>query len=71
MCARIGEAGAALIGGDAAVLTHCNAGALATGGIGTALAPVYTLHEARPPASRSWPTRPGRCCRAAGSPPGS
>jgi len=39
-------AGAALIGGDAVVLTHCNAGALATGGIGTALAPIYTLHRA-------------------------
>lgn len=46
MCARIGAAGADLIGGDAVVLTHCNAGALATGGIGTALAPVYTLHAA-------------------------
>ena len=46
MCARIGAAGARLIGGDAVVLTHCNAGALATGGIGTALAPVYTLHQA-------------------------
>jgi methylthioribose-1-phosphate isomerase len=46
MCARIGAAGAALIEGDAVVLTHCNAGALATGGMGTALAPVYTLHEA-------------------------
>jgi methylthioribose-1-phosphate isomerase len=46
MCARIGVAGAELIGGDATVLTHCNAGALATGGIGTALAPVYTLHGA-------------------------
>ena len=46
MCARIGAAGAALIGSDALVLTHCNAGALATGGIGTALAPVYTLHQA-------------------------
>jgi methylthioribose-1-phosphate isomerase len=46
MCARIGVAGAALIEGDAVVLTHCNAGALATGGIGTALAPVYTLHQA-------------------------
>ncbi|MEO7985172.1 MAG: S-methyl-5-thioribose-1-phosphate isomerase [Gemmatimonadales bacterium] len=46
MCARIGAAGAELIGGDALVLTHCNAGALATGGIGTALAPIYTLHEA-------------------------
>ncbi|HUR95066.1 MAG TPA: S-methyl-5-thioribose-1-phosphate isomerase [Gemmatimonadales bacterium] len=46
MCARIGAAGAELIGGDALVLTHCNAGALATGGMGTALAPVYTLHQA-------------------------
>jgi methylthioribose-1-phosphate isomerase len=46
MCARIGAAGAELIGGDATVLTHCNAGALATGGMGTALAPVYTLHQA-------------------------
>lgn len=46
MCARIGELGAKLLGGDAQVLTHCNAGALATGGIGTALAPVYTLHQA-------------------------
>jgi len=45
MCARIGAAGASLIGGDAVVLTHCNAGALATGGMGTALAPVYTLHR--------------------------
>jgi methylthioribose-1-phosphate isomerase len=46
MCARIGEAGAKLVDGDALILTHCNAGALATGGIGTALAPVYTLHQA-------------------------
>src|SRR5690606_25811850 len=28
-----------------AVLTHCNAGALATGGIGTATAPMYLAHE--------------------------
>ena len=41
MCQRIGEAGAPLIREGARVLTHCNAGALATGGIGTALAPVY------------------------------
>jgi methylthioribose-1-phosphate isomerase len=27
-------------------MTHCNAGALATGGIGTALAPVYLAHAA-------------------------
>lgn len=34
---HMGELGAALIEGSCAVLTHCNAGALATGGIGTAL----------------------------------
>ena len=41
MCRRIGEAGELLVRDGARVLTHCNAGALATGGIGTALAPVY------------------------------
>jgi methylthioribose-1-phosphate isomerase len=41
MCRRIGEAGAPLIRDGTRVLTHCNAGALATGGIGTALAPIY------------------------------
>src|SRR5439155_1686863 len=46
MCRRIGEAGLALVPDGATVLTHCNAGALATGGIGTALAPVYLAHEA-------------------------
>jgi methylthioribose-1-phosphate isomerase len=46
MCRRIGELGAALIPPGATVCTVCNAGALATGGIGTALAPVYVLHEA-------------------------
>ena len=45
MCRRIGELGATLIPPGATVCTVCNAGALATGGIGTALAPVYTLHE--------------------------
>src|SRR6266704_1972491 len=46
MCRSIGEAGLPLVPDGAAVLTHCNAGALATGGIGTALAPVYLAHEA-------------------------
>jgi methylthioribose-1-phosphate isomerase len=45
MCRRIGEQGLALLPDDARVLTHCNAGALATGGIGTALAPVYVAAE--------------------------
>jgi len=39
---RMGEIGAAYIGAGAVVLTHCNAGALATGGYGTALGVVRT-----------------------------
>jgi methylthioribose-1-phosphate isomerase len=45
MCHRIGEHGAQLIRDGARVLTHCNAGALATGGLGTALAAVYVAAE--------------------------
>ena len=45
MCRRIGEHGLTLVPDGARVLTHCNAGALATGGIGTALAPVYLAAE--------------------------
>lgn len=37
MCEAIGSHGAALLGDDVTLLTHCNTGALATGGIGTAL----------------------------------
>ncbi|MBL1274643.1 MAG: S-methyl-5-thioribose-1-phosphate isomerase [Ectothiorhodospiraceae bacterium] len=36
-CRRMGELGAALIEKPCNILTHCNAGALATGGYGTAL----------------------------------
>jgi methylthioribose-1-phosphate isomerase len=46
MCERIGALGATLIPAGSTVCTVCNAGALATGGIGTALAPVYALHRA-------------------------
>jgi methylthioribose-1-phosphate isomerase len=45
MCRRIGEHGATFLRDGARVLTHCNAGALATGGIGTALAPIYVAAE--------------------------
>lgn len=41
LCDAIGEAGKALLKPGMGVLTHCNAGALATAGIGTALAPIY------------------------------
>ena len=45
MCRAIGEAGVHLIKEGAGVLTHCNAGALATAEYGTALAPMYVAHE--------------------------
>ncbi|MEM7515885.1 MAG: S-methyl-5-thioribose-1-phosphate isomerase [Planctomycetota bacterium] len=44
-CRRMGELGAEKIADGATLLTHCNAGALATSGMGTALAPMYVAHE--------------------------
>ena len=41
----IGEWGEKFIGDGARVLTHCNAGSLATGGYGTATAPMLVAHE--------------------------
>jgi methylthioribose-1-phosphate isomerase len=41
----IGEHGEPLVGAGARILTHCNAGALATGGYGTALGVVRRAHE--------------------------
>ena len=59
MCDRIGALGAPLIPGGATVVTICNAGVLATGGIGTALAPIYHLRRAgRPPRVIVPETRP-------------
>ncbi|MBK7671915.1 MAG: S-methyl-5-thioribose-1-phosphate isomerase [bacterium] len=46
MCRRLGQAGAALLPDCATVLTHCNAGGLATGGYGTALGVIYAAREA-------------------------
>ncbi len=43
---RIGEYGNELIPDEATILTHCNAGALATGGYGTALGVIRAAHEA-------------------------
>jgi methylthioribose-1-phosphate isomerase len=45
MCQAIGENGLTLMPRNARVITHCNTGALATGGIGTALAPIYLAAE--------------------------
>jgi methylthioribose-1-phosphate isomerase len=44
-CLAMGEHGATLFpGGAVSLLTHCNAGALATGGVGSALGVVRVLH---------------------------
>ncbi len=45
-CRKIGMLGAPLVPSGATILTHCNAGALATGGYGTALGVVRAAREA-------------------------
>jgi len=45
MCRRIGLNGQGFIKEDSAILTHCNAGALATAGQGTALSPMFEAHS--------------------------
>ena len=45
MCRRIGENGRRFIKEGAGVLTHCNAGALATAGQGTALSVMFEAHK--------------------------
>jgi len=45
MCRKIGENGAKLIKDGYRILTHCNAGALATVDFGTALAPMRVAHR--------------------------
>jgi len=42
LCMRIAENGASLLPQNGGVLTHCNTGALATGGVGTALGCIVT-----------------------------
>jgi methylthioribose-1-phosphate isomerase len=44
-CLSIGRYGAELIADGDNLLTHCNAGSLATAGWGTALAPLYVAHR--------------------------
>ncbi len=45
VCRRIGENGLALVKPGDGILTHCNAGQLATCKYGTATAPIYLGHE--------------------------
>ena len=47
MCGSMGKYGAELLPNAATVLTHCNTGSLATGGIGTALGIIRTAWEQR------------------------
>jgi len=76
-CRRIGQHGAELVPEGASILTHCNAGALATAGHGTALGVIRAAHQQGKDIHvwaktyMSGPTRRARCCRARGSPPGS
>ena len=58
-CVAIGDHGAGLLDTGARVLTHCNAGALATGGYGTALGVIRSAHG-RDPSLQVWvdETRP-------------
>lgn len=45
LCNAIGDHGAALVGDGEKLLTHCNTGALATAGIGTAAGVIRRAHE--------------------------
>ena len=45
MCRRIGENGEKFIKNGTGILTHCNAGALATAGQGTALSVIFEAHN--------------------------
>jgi methylthioribose-1-phosphate isomerase len=45
LCKALGRHGAALVADGDNVLTHCNAGGLATAGIGTAVGVIRTAHE--------------------------
>ena len=45
VCQSIGHHGLEILKDGASVLTHCNAGGLATARYGTALAPIYAAHQ--------------------------
>jgi len=45
ICRQIGQNGAALVKDGDTILTHCNAGGLATGDYGTALAVMFAAHD--------------------------
>ena len=66
MCEAMGAHGAPLLPPGTRILTHCNAGALATGGHGTALGVIRTAHaQGRIAGVYADETRPTACRRNA------
>jgi len=55
---KMGELGADLLAGAKGVMTHCNTGALATGGYGTALGVIRSAYQRRPINVYAGETRP-------------
>ena len=55
---KMGELGADLLAGAKGVMTHCNAGALATGGYGTALGVIRSVYRRQPVNVYAGETRP-------------
>ncbi|MGR8999736.1 MAG: S-methyl-5-thioribose-1-phosphate isomerase [Gammaproteobacteria bacterium] len=55
---KMGELGADLLAGAKGVLTHCNTGALATGGYGTALGVIRSAYQRQPIKVYAGETRP-------------
>ncbi|WP_036248146.1 S-methyl-5-thioribose-1-phosphate isomerase [Methylobacter sp. BBA5.1] len=54
----MGELGADILAGAKGIMTHCNAGALATGGYGTALGVIRSVYRRKPVAVYAGETRP-------------
>ncbi|MGZ5051453.1 MAG: S-methyl-5-thioribose-1-phosphate isomerase [Methylobacter sp.] len=55
---KMGELGADILAGAKGVMTHCNAGALATGGYGTALGVIRSAYQRQPLNVYAGETRP-------------
>ncbi|MGZ5017482.1 MAG: S-methyl-5-thioribose-1-phosphate isomerase [Methylobacter sp.] len=55
---KMGELGADILAGAKGVMTHCNAGALATGGYGTALGVIRSVYQRQPTPVYAGETRP-------------
>ena len=70
-CRAMGALGAREVPDGATILTHCNAGALATGGYGTALGVIRAAHEAGKRVRVARLRDPARTSRGRGSPRGS